>query len=359
MEELERLKKCALCKEKDANKKNTHYLTDAIIRSCFDIEGRSSNKYREMGIYYDVSSNTPLMRFGFQRSTPARILYDKLDRMPTDEENEEALNNPYSVDYVFCSDCENLFCEIEKPFVENVLPKIEEYGKKQLDLMEVSQIDEIRTIWLFFLLQYWRSCVCDPNISFNEEITEDLRRIILHHKEIEMDELVKYPLSLSYIKTSEPKNHTNHFVGFSTGRNPYIIVMNDFVVQLFDSKESIEYYSFFGINDEYNYKNYVNNNQNTLKIRFIQKEEWDAISLRYYEKEKLPKIEVLFVVICCILIRQAPSNNEIKDFRRFLGENTKSLFVSDTLLIKLMFFYIKQSHPVLFDLYNSPVRLGL
>ena len=74
---------CAWCKEKKADKKNTHYLTDAIIRSCFDIEGRSSNKYREMGIYYDVSSNTPLMRFGFQRSTPARILYDKLDRMPT------------------------------------------------------------------------------------------------------------------------------------------------------------------------------------------------------------------------------------------------------------------------------------
>lgn len=345
-------KKCALCGKKDADKKNTHYLTDSIIRSCFDIEGRSSNKYREKGVYFDVSSNILSMRFGFQRSTSDRILFDKLGRMPTEEENEEALKNPYSVDYVFCSDCEDIFSEIEKPFIENVLPKVERYNKQHSDVMEISDINEIRTIWLFFLLQYWRSCVCDPNISFNEDIAENLRMIILHHKVVEIDELINYPLTLSYIKTSEPKNHTNHFVGFFTGRNPYVILMNDFIVQLFDSKSNVEFCSLYGINDENTFNNFVNYGQELFKVGIVSEDRWNMFSLKYYNEEKVPKIEAFFICACCRLIRHAPSEREIVSFRKFLGEETNPFNITDELLRKLICQFIIKTYPLLLALYN-------
>jgi hypothetical protein len=44
---------CALCKEREANKKNTHYLTDGVIRSCLNHDGGNE---RENGLYFDVST---------------------------------------------------------------------------------------------------------------------------------------------------------------------------------------------------------------------------------------------------------------------------------------------------------------
>mgnify|MGYP006087250175 CR=1 FL=1 len=51
---------CLLCKEKSADKKNTHYLTDAIIRTCLNMDG---TKEREQGLYFDISTNKESVEF--------------------------------------------------------------------------------------------------------------------------------------------------------------------------------------------------------------------------------------------------------------------------------------------------------
>ena len=336
---------CALCKNRIADKKNTHYLTDAVIRSCFDPEGRSSNKYREMGSYYDVSSNTPALHFGFQRNTSDRIIREKLGRDPTYDEIKEAEHNPYAVDDMFCEDCEDRFGKIEKPFVEKIWPKIKNLSSKNKEMIEITDASEIKTIWMFFILQFWRSHICDSAIILDEIAAETFRKMIFN-EEGSLEELVNYPMAVAYIVTSEPKDHTNHFVGLSTGSNPFVIMMNDFVVQLFDSKSSIQYQSLFGLNSEKKYRDFVNYDKDLFKIQIIEKKEWDDISLLYYLNEKVPKIESQFIIGCC------KSDLEIVSFRNYIGLNTNPIMLSERMLNRLICTFIIERYPLLLSLYH-------
>ena len=78
---------CKLCKVREANKKNTHYLTDSIIRTCLNLDGSNT---REAGFYFDISNNTPFVDFNFQRGTSVVELEKPLGRPATDEEIEKA-----------------------------------------------------------------------------------------------------------------------------------------------------------------------------------------------------------------------------------------------------------------------------
>lgn len=54
---------CALCKNREADKKNTHYLTDGIIRSCLNQDGSGD---REKGFYFDLSNKSSYVEFNFK-----------------------------------------------------------------------------------------------------------------------------------------------------------------------------------------------------------------------------------------------------------------------------------------------------
>lgn len=62
-------------------------MTDAIIRTCLNIDG--SNQ-REKGFYFDVSNDKPYINFNFQRETPPDKIESMLDREITDEEIDRA-----------------------------------------------------------------------------------------------------------------------------------------------------------------------------------------------------------------------------------------------------------------------------
>src|SRR5687768_3219748 len=100
--------KCALCQIREADKKNTHFLTDSIIRSCLNFDG--SNE-REKGFYYDISTDKTFTDFNFQR-VGEEVIEKAVGRLATDEELEKARKIPFSVDYVFCTACESIFTKI-------------------------------------------------------------------------------------------------------------------------------------------------------------------------------------------------------------------------------------------------------
>ena len=95
---------CALCRQREADKKNTHFLTDSIIRTCLNENGEN---VREKGFYFDVSNDSPFVEFNFQRRTTLEKLKTALGRDPNDGEIKKAKQIPFSVDFVFCSECEN------------------------------------------------------------------------------------------------------------------------------------------------------------------------------------------------------------------------------------------------------------
>ena len=86
---------CALCNKNEANKKNTHYLTDSIIRTCLNYKGDNE---REKGYYFDLSNVNPFVEFNFQRETPYEVLKAALGREPNEEEINAAKSVP-SVSY--------------------------------------------------------------------------------------------------------------------------------------------------------------------------------------------------------------------------------------------------------------------
>jgi hypothetical protein len=159
---------CKLCNLNEATKKNTHYLTDSIIRSALNIDGSNS---RDKGFYFDMSNDKPSVEFNFQRSTPMEKFELETGRQTSDEENEMAKEILFSVDNVFCPDCEKLFGEIETPFIENILPKLR---NSNLDGLTELTFEQSKIIRLFFYLQIWRNAICEDIFIPNEQSMEKL-----------------------------------------------------------------------------------------------------------------------------------------------------------------------------------------
>jgi hypothetical protein len=260
---------CALCKEKEANKTNTHYLTDAIIRTCLNLDG---SKEREHGLYFDVSSDSPFINFNFQRGTSVSKLEEKLGREATEEEIEKAMQIPFSVDNVFCSDCEAKFTEIENKFTQNILPKHRENDLTDLKELDFDGQDSV-TYKLFFYLQVWRTSICEQQFDIDTDVQEELRKTILNHVEINQDNLPIYPLVITYMQTTGGEaEYTRNLVGCTNDRNPNFLLMNDFIIQFFDSIDDVKQTDFYGLNEYNTFNDFVCIDNDSLKIKIIPNE---------------------------------------------------------------------------------------
>lgn len=299
---------CKFCKVKEADKKNTHYLTDAIIRNCLNLNG--SNQ-REKGFYFTIDSRTTFIESKFQR-IDEETLIGKLGRKPTEEEIENAKNNtPCSVDYVFCSECEKKFTEIETEFIQKILPKFREddlTGKEDIHILDNILCRN------FFYLQIFRSAVCDAEIyQLSSEFIEKLRTILFNK---EMD--ISIPLSITYLQTTGgPEYYTENFVGPVSGQNPYIIFMNDFVIQHYDSEDNIAFDEFYGLNIETDYKTYINIDEKEFIFKIIsnkeRKELHNNIS-QYKAKSDIKDFDYKFEQLFLLLFGIYPPQKEVNDF---------------------------------------------
>lgn len=275
---------CKLCYKNDANKKNTHYLTDAIIRTCLNEDG--SNE-REKGYYFDISNTSPYVTFNFQRGTSVQKLEESLGRIPTDEEIERAKEIPYSVDYIFCSDCEKIFTEIENPFVTQILPKF-----RNEDLTKKNEItfEENKIIKLFFYLQIWRTSICESDFNLNPETEEALRTLLLNSNTTENVDLPQFPIHITYLETiGDEKVYTSNFVGTTNDRNPNIIFMNDFVIQFFEDENLVKKIEFYGLNESNDLQKFINIKNDEFKFKILRNEKRLEILDNIARKEKVQK----------------------------------------------------------------------
>ena len=244
---------CALCKEREADKKNTHFLTDGIIRSCLNLDG---SKEREKGFYFDLSNDNAFVEFNFQRGTSVDKLEASLGRQVSDDEIQKAKAIPFSVDNVFCSVCESYFTEIENKFIAETLPKLRNANLSATDKIG---FDDVKSIRLFFYLQVWRTSICDNTLKISADASENLRQIILNFKTINDSELNHFPVSVTYLETvGDEHEYTTNFVGYTNDKNPNLIFMNDFVIQFYENADAVKYFNFYGLNNEAHYKELLN-----------------------------------------------------------------------------------------------------
>ncbi len=272
---------CKLCLEREGDKKNTHYLTDKLIRNCLNEDGVN---IREKGFMFDVSNKSPFIDFKFQRATSQKALLNAFGRQPTDEENQKAKERDFAVDDVFCTHCEKIFTEIEEAFINEILPQFR--GKDYTGQTELEIKDNL-LIRKFFLLQVWRTSVCDPGFTIAEELQERLRKIILN-KEVAKEQLTAIPLNVTHLNTlGDDYEYTKNLVGFGIIEENRVIFLNDFVIQVFDKPESIKYVELFGLNEEKTFADFTNMGEESFRFKIINNEARTAISLKYYQQEKV------------------------------------------------------------------------
>lgn len=242
---------CALCQKNEADKTNTHYFTDVLIKQTLNEDG--SNQ-RDKTTSFEISNAS--IKNNLKGTSPEKI-NDLLGREATDEEIEEWKDTLVcSVDNVFCKECESLFADIENEFTGKILPKLRPsfIGKGTEDLLDDVTKDnssikfsdnETVVIHLFFYVQIWRSHICEPAFRICDENTiEILRNIILNYKNAKMKDIKSIPLIIYYLKTPSRKEYTRNEVIKCNNS----LMINDFQVLVGESNIANQNESKFSIN---------------------------------------------------------------------------------------------------------------
>ena len=275
---------CLLCGVNKATKSNTHYLTDAIIRTALNVGGANS---RGTGLYWKFSTEEAGLKFGFQQATFDLKLEATLGRPPTDEEIDEARRKTaFSVDNHFCPSCEELFTTIETLFIDQILPLF-----RESDLTGKSEVntESVRIVRAFFLTQVLRSALCDEIFTLTEEVLKDLKDIVLNSQTIDLSRVTKYPLSVTYLQTiGGPAAYTENQVGYAVNEESQIILMNDFVIQFFVSQQDVKCVDFNGLNDTSDFEKYMNVDERVFEFKILNNDQrlaflnpgWEAFSDR-------------------------------------------------------------------------------
>jgi hypothetical protein len=278
--------KCQLCKINEADKTNTHYLSDNIIRLALNEKG---SNIREKGFYFNISTDEKFVDFNFQRNTSIPQIEDHIKREISDLDIEKSTaQTPFSVDYIFCSKCEKIFTEIENNFNNQILVKFRNSDLDNVEYLEFLNENEQKTLRLYFYLQIWRSAICDDNIDLDETTKESLSHFILNYNETNIEDLKVFPICIVYLQTKgEAIEYTRNPVGTSNDKNPFLILMNDFIIQFFNDVENVNKIDFNGLNN-FNFEQYLNINGN-FKIKVFSNEKRIEFINSFLKNEKVER----------------------------------------------------------------------
>lgn len=261
---------CELCQLNKPFKSNTHYLTDYIIRTALNQDGTNE---RGKGIYHAIDPNKAIVDFRFQQNASPERLEKILGRRTTDEENQDAKANiDFSVNDKFCVDCEKIFTTIEQKF-HPLLKNFRDTDLTDTPEMFFNGVDA-STIRMFFLLQVWRTCICDVSFAITDNMKERLRQKIFTQ---DYAGLEQFPLSITYMETkplgkkeeeSGDGYKTSNIVDSVEGANPNIIMMNDFYIQFYEDL-NFPFDEFYGLNNELDYQDYINYQTEYLRVKIF------------------------------------------------------------------------------------------
>lgn len=335
---------CALCGNRVANKKNTHYLTDMIIRKCLNHGG---SKDRERGSCFEVSPPNISVDYHYQRKVSSEIIEGIIGRQSTDEENLQERTIPFSVDFVFCSDCEkNIFASIEKDFSNRILPKFRKKTPHNTQEVVIKGAD-ISDLRLFFYIQLWRSCVCGK-LPHPNSLQQKLHNFILNYKN-PTDEIYDIPLSITYLETRRNEDYTGNIVTFGTTCNPYVIFMNDFVVQVYDSLENKHFYELYGINEASSFDQYINVGENEFRVKVVNDERRKEIMENFMREQAeifRYRLQDIFMSISWHLFGHLPEPNQFDEFMSLLEKKTIGIRYSRSEIVKELYNYFTWHVPV-------------
>ena len=277
--------KCKLCHLEKKPKSNTHYLTDFIIRTALNEDG--SNE-RGKGSYWSIDPEKPTVDYKFQQEISVAKLENILGRQSTEEENLDAEKNiDFTVSDSFCKQCEDIFTDIENEFSQKIIQKFRNTNLSGIGHIKLKENDS-HILRLFFLLQFWRTSECDSSFTLSNKLSEKLRNKIFQKDNTGLENIA---LSVTYLQTLKDENdddlgekyRTENIVAPVEGDNPYIILMNDFVIQLYEN-QIFPFESFYGYNEKSNYKDFLNYGEVEFSVKIISNDDRKQIAYRINQK---------------------------------------------------------------------------
>lgn len=268
---------CKLCKKRPANKSGSHVLPFSLISTSIT-ENASGKRDKEIMYQLKPSKTYKYIARG--------VLPEGIEKESLITSNIEKVdNNLATVDYDFCTTCENRFGNIEEYFSSNVIKKLKKTVSVDSEKTENVQIFNIdaRLIYLYVYLLFWRCSVTNIySINLNKEFEENLRVILDNYLEEGNIKTVINKLNKNTLFSINPflcfyffereDDTVNTIVGTEYDSGSQLIIANrfGFLLKSYEGFEGDQIFNdFYSINKllgEYLYNNEVTSNFQILRL---------------------------------------------------------------------------------------------
>ena len=276
--------KCKLCKNNNATQTGSHIFTLSLIKSAINEVGE---KARGKELTFGISSYEFFSLYFGQKIQPEKI--EEVIGKEIEEEDIDQNINPFTIDYLVCTNCEKRFTTVENYFYnhiqlylnkpETVLPDNRKYGKHM-------KLDEDASLLtrLYFYIQIWRASAAKyEDFSLDNPTEEKLRKIIDRTLTLDLQSTIvackhnqkaitQFPLVISHAQTIYDEDNkiklTENVVYIDPHERPNFLILNDFFIQFYIQKKHVQSSKkfFYGLTDILNGKDIINFEERELIV---------------------------------------------------------------------------------------------
>lgn len=276
--------KCKLCKVYEADKKGSHIVPHFLLKRIDNAEGEHGRD-RELGFVIEEDDTKSY----FGRSLQPEKLEEVFGEISDEEIKENEI--PSVVDNIFCSSCEKRLSIIEAEYAKTL--------KNSSDSVYKSGCSTSIGL-LFWMSVIWRMSIhrqYGTHLTSGEEETcrSILDRFLTHSiASIDKEGMKSHKLlnRISYKLMRTPNftdNHTTLLFFNPMFRNPYSLLVDEYIL-LFSLKGNyIQLKDFYGIKDELS-QSPINKVGTEEKILPIEKEKMEKAVLQIIDKVKNIKL---------------------------------------------------------------------
>lgn len=325
---------CKLCKVNEATKTNSHIITLALIKDCFNQNGFND---RDHNVTFAISSfKTP------QLHTGRSVLPNHMKTFSgSNTFNEEVIHKKdfFTKDYILCPTCEDGIGKIESEFINRVYNKIHKVtttnlliDKKGNKMHSLTVYDSKLTMLFGYSIFFRTSIVRFNNYALDLKLQEKISAILLRNLPINQSQLEKnivnssvhdfcYPLVLTYFETNPDDLENKNIVTQNHCDMPYYIWANRLGFQLFRKvshmNSTIQF--LYGLGNMLNAKEYlpdqVTGQMNIGILSEAKRKKMLFNALQIMVHVNMDNMMILFSKVCLSILKRKATEYEKRQFR--------------------------------------------
>lgn len=246
------MQQCQICRQRPADKKNSHLLPSFLIAAAIS---KGGNTKRDFELTFSLSADDFVESY-YGRNITEETIQQVNGRSLTDEELANN-KNPFTADYIFCTACETALGHLESIFAERIYSRLKK-GEFNTDIndskgniiVEVQKQDAALS-QLFTYSLFFRCVVAKlQGLRMDTKLLERIRELLLlilsdtiaetaSKISTNYEKLFPYPTILTFHQTPDDEDATSNVVMIHHSRQPFFLFINDMTFQLFEKTKHI------------------------------------------------------------------------------------------------------------------------